>query len=137
VTAGIPGTGLSWTDYQPHLRTNGQPERAVPSRSAPTASPPGFQLESQLNEQHVETFDSAPIGDLVANSTSELVPILNVARTAIDVLQQLTDEWSRNVERLREASHQFEVKVTFPCPPQLEAAVVEIDKFTKRPGLLR
>jgi hypothetical protein len=38
--------------------------------------------------------------------------------TAVCFVEELRDEWSRNVEALRKGSHNFEIKVTFSAPPQ-------------------
>jgi hypothetical protein len=52
-----------------------------------------------------------------------------ITRTAVGVVEQLTDEWSRNIEGLRRGSHKFNITVTFPCPPQLQKALAEINKI--------
>jgi hypothetical protein len=78
VTAGIPGTGLSWTEYSPH--TNRSPisgsERSNSiSHLAPLlpSTPAGF------SEPPLVPIQSAAAEKISALSTSELAPILNSA----------------------------------------------------------
>ena len=68
VTAGLPGTGLSWTQYTPHS-SNAAISRPVPGVSlAASNDPPPVQIIS------------APAETLNAVSISELAPILNAAQ---------------------------------------------------------
>jgi Protein of unknown function (DUF4236) len=57
--------------------------------------------------------------------------------TAVCFVEELRDEWSRNVEALRKGSHNFELKVTFSAPPQLQKASEEIEQISKNPKLLQ
>jgi hypothetical protein len=58
-----------------------------------------------------------------------------ITRTAVGVIEELTDEWSRNIEGLRLGSHQFNIDVKFPCPPQLQKALGEINKIRPSPKI--
>ena len=81
LTAGIPGSGLSWTKYQryPSQSPSGQPPQLPPSEVPHgTDGPPS-------EAQGVETFESSSVEELVAGSTSELTPILNAARGQIRI----------------------------------------------------
>jgi len=60
-----------------------------------------------------------------------------ISLTAVGFVEELKDEWSRNVEALRKGSHNFEVKVTFSAPPQLLKASEEMERIRKNPGLLQ
>jgi hypothetical protein len=51
-------------------------------------------------------------------------------------VEELRNEWTRNVEALRNGSHSFDIKVTLSSP-QLQKASEEIDRITKNPKLLR
>jgi hypothetical protein len=55
----------------------------------------------------------------------------------VSVIEELSLEWSRNVEALRNGSHKFEIKVTFPSPPQVQKVSEEIERLYKNPKLLR
>jgi hypothetical protein len=54
----------------------------------------------------------------------------------VRMVDDLTDQWGQNIERLRSGGHNFEVKISFKVPPQVERAVEEIEKIRKRPELL-
>jgi len=70
-SVGIPGSGLSWTSYQPFS-----------SRSAVPASPASqnYTNEPPVDAGSTRSFESAGIEQLVAGSTNELAPILDAAR---------------------------------------------------------
>jgi hypothetical protein len=70
VTAGIPGTGLSWTEYSPHSQQ--------PSLPKPEASPRFVKPASC--ESALPLIQSAPVEQINQLSTSELAPILNSAQ---------------------------------------------------------
>jgi hypothetical protein len=60
-----------------------------------------------------------------------------ISLTAVGFVEELRDEWSRNVEALRKGSHNFEVIVTFSAPPQLQKASEEMERIRKNPKLLQ
>jgi hypothetical protein len=53
----------------------------------------------------------------------------------IDVVEQLTREWSQSVEGLRRGSHQFQVNLKVQSIPQLQKALAETDKVRKNPEM--
>jgi Protein of unknown function (DUF4236) len=74
VTAGIPGTGLSWTAYSPHSK------KPLIAPNGAFASPAPLALLPQ--ETHVEelsAIQNASANEINALSTSELAPLLNSA----------------------------------------------------------
>jgi hypothetical protein len=76
VTAGIPGTGLSWSEYTPH---------AGPRSDAPRIPERSFQAESAISviepiEPALTAIENAPAEEINAFSTSELAPLLNSAQ---------------------------------------------------------
>jgi hypothetical protein len=60
-----------------------------------------------------------------------------ISLTPVRFVEELRDEWSRNVEALRRGSHNFEIKVTFSTLPQLEKASEEIKRINNNPKLLQ
>ena len=70
VTAGIPGTGMSWTQYSPHSKTR-------PNAPDALDAPPEFDPISSSSHVELEAIENASAGEINAQSTSELVPILN------------------------------------------------------------
>jgi hypothetical protein len=55
-----------------------------------------------------------------------------ITLSAVHVVKELSDEWSRNVEALRKGSHTFAIKVAFSSP-QLQKASEEIERIRKNP----
>jgi hypothetical protein len=78
LTAGIPGTGLSWSQYKPYSET---PSPGPTSKS--WASPPAQEayadapIESSQPNPHATPIESAPTESIAALSTSELAPALS------------------------------------------------------------
>ena len=60
-----------------------------------------------------------------------------ITLTPVRCVEELRDEWSRNVESLCKGSHNFEIKVTFSTPPQLQQASEEVKRISKNPKLLQ
>jgi hypothetical protein len=75
VTAGIPGTGLSWTEYSPYVQK--QPE--VPDISPPPPPDPPLQQ----HHESLQIIQNASADQINALSTSELAPILDRANRRI------------------------------------------------------
>lgn len=65
-TVGIPGTGLSWTEYSPYQSRN------APSSQENAPRTKGDQFAGD------DVIDSAPLAAIVAKSTSDLVPLLQL-----------------------------------------------------------
>jgi hypothetical protein len=72
VTVGIPGTGMSWTEYSPH-------SKARPNAPNVLDSPPEFDPIPPSSHVELEAIENASAGEINAHSTSELAPILNSA----------------------------------------------------------
>jgi hypothetical protein len=75
-TVGISGSGLFWTSYKPY--SSGR--RPLSSGSAPPPGPAASAEAPPAMDASATSFESAEIEQLVASSTSELAPQLNVAR---------------------------------------------------------
>jgi hypothetical protein len=76
VTAGLPGTGLSWSQYTPHARASAR----VPLIHDPSEEfGPHTPSPIYLNEPALVPIQNAPAERINALSTSELAPILNSA----------------------------------------------------------
>lgn len=74
VTAGIPGTGLSWSQYTPHSNLRSRaPEFFDHSSQPETEVPVG------VGQPALRSIESASAEKINAFSTSELAPILNAA----------------------------------------------------------
>lgn len=78
-TIGVPGSGLSWTAYQPY---------ASPGNSAPANRPVRFDSnadaetpEPVTTDQSATIIDSAPIEQLIANSTIDIAGALKTSRS--------------------------------------------------------
>src|SRR4029077_20285350 len=76
-TVGLPGSGLSWTAYQPYAsgdnsRPPNRPVRYVSDADAP---------EPVTTDQSATVIDSASIEQLVANSTIDIAGALNASRS--------------------------------------------------------
>ena len=54
----------------------------------------------------------------------------------VRMVEDLKDQWSRNIEALRIGAQSFEVKINFETPPQALRALREIEKIGKKPRLL-
>jgi hypothetical protein len=76
-TVGLPGSGISWTAYQPYSSANHPP---------PLPSPPvrdgsdADRHEPTTSDQSATAIDSAPIDRLVANSTIDIAVALDAGR---------------------------------------------------------
>jgi Protein of unknown function (DUF4236) len=94
VTAGIPGSGLSWTDYQPY--PSGRNPRQHPQRK--NVSPSGGPQEQveglSANNPNVTVFESAPIDKLVASSTNELTRLCLRPTSMFPLVGGRLDRWS-------------------------------------------
>jgi hypothetical protein len=83
-------------------------------------------------------FEFSVFASDVPTSVKKLqVAFLGITQTAINLLDELEREWSRNVEGVQKGSHNFELKVTLENPPQLDEASNEIAKIKEHPELLR
>jgi hypothetical protein len=78
VTAGIPGTGLSWTEYTPHTNHFSAFGSARPN-STPKLAPLLPTTPAGFSEPPLVPIQSAPAHRINALSTSQLAPILNSA----------------------------------------------------------
>jgi hypothetical protein len=59
-----------------------------------------------------------------------------IALLVIGVVEQLANQWSKNVEALRDGSlKEFHINVKFTTPSQLNEARVEMDKMRQHPEL--
>lgn len=67
VTAGIPGTGLSWTDYRPYAHN-------LPDREL---APPSAPVEYLDQHNQLTVIQNATAAQINALSTSQLAPVLN------------------------------------------------------------
>lgn len=68
-TVGLPGSGVSWTSYQPYASAGASPPPLPEAPNSPTREP-------------IDTvIDSASIDELVANSTIEIAQTLAVGRS--------------------------------------------------------
>ena len=76
-TVGLPGSGISWTAYQPYPSGGSSPPPDRPvhySGDADTHDP-------STSDERTTVIDSAPIEQLVANSTIEITSALNASRS--------------------------------------------------------
>ena len=60
-----------------------------------------------------------------------------ITMSVVGFLEELIDEWGRNLDALRKGSHTFNLEVTLSCPPQLQKASEQVARFNKHPELLR
>ncbi len=72
-TVGLPGSGLSWTAYQPYSSSDNAPPADVRHVSDPDI------LEPTLADQSATIIDSAPIDQLIANSTIDIASALKAS----------------------------------------------------------
>lgn len=84
VTAGIPGSGLFWTKYQSYS-PGPRSEQAPVQSLVPNDKLRDATVEPLPEKTNAELFESSPIEDLVAGSTSELTPLLNSARNRLRI----------------------------------------------------
>ncbi|TYO61856.1 DUF4236 domain-containing protein [Bradyrhizobium hipponense] len=75
-TIGLPGSGVSWTDYQRYSSGN----LSLPNRSIRHTADSGTDEPSSF-DQSATVIDSAPIDELVANSTVHVAGALNAGRS--------------------------------------------------------
>jgi hypothetical protein len=76
-TLSIPGSGVSWSTYRAYSSApQSQPGRRLTAVADPSVAFP----EAKKNEPSATVFESAAIEELVAQSTSELAPILDGAQ---------------------------------------------------------
>ncbi|WP_409190638.1 DUF4236 domain-containing protein [Bradyrhizobium sp. RDM4] len=75
-TIGLPGSGVSWTDYQRYSSDSS----SLPNRSIRRTADPGKDEPSSL-DQSATIIDSAPVEELVANSTVHIAGALNAGRS--------------------------------------------------------
>lgn len=64
------------------------------------------------------------------------VAFRGISLSAVCCVEELRDQWNRNLEGLRNGSDIFNIKVTFSSP-QLEKASKELDRISKHPELLQ
>ena len=64
------------------------------------------------------------------------VSFRGITSSIIHVAEDLKAQWSRNTEALRNGGKNFELKIHFEIPPQAQAALEEIEKIKKKPGLI-
>jgi hypothetical protein len=76
ITAGIPGSGLSWTQYRP-FTTNRRDSSARSNFQAPT------EAMTDGAGAVTEFFESSPVDEIVARSTNELTQYLNKVRSQL------------------------------------------------------
>jgi hypothetical protein len=76
-TVGLPGSGLSWTAYQPYSSIDSSPPPDRPVRYDSDAD----THEPVTTDQNATVIDSAPIEQLVANSTIEIAGALKASRS--------------------------------------------------------
>lgn len=76
-TVGLPGSGISWTAYQAHSSGNRSTLPSRPLRNTHDA----VSNESTSLDRGATVIDSAPIGQLVANSTIDIAGALNASRS--------------------------------------------------------
>jgi len=76
-TVGLPGSGLSWTAYQPYSSADSSPPPDRPTRYDSDAD----THEPVTTDQSATVIDSAPIEHLVANSTVDIAGALNASRS--------------------------------------------------------
>ena len=74
-TVGLPGSGISWTSYQSYGNGRSPPNRQV-SQPSDTDN-----YEPISSDGNATVIDSAPIEQLVANSTIDIAEALNASRT--------------------------------------------------------
>ncbi|WP_298875727.1 DUF4236 domain-containing protein [uncultured Bradyrhizobium sp.] len=60
-----------------------------------------------------------------------------ITLSVISVVEELDLQWTKNVEALRNGSHEFKIKVTFSAPPQFQKVSEEIERLKRNPGLLQ
>src|SRR5436309_227393 len=75
-TVGLPGSGVSWTAYQPYSSGKNPP---LPS--SPTRDPRAGIYEPTNSDANATIIDSAPIEQLVANSTVDIAAALNESKS--------------------------------------------------------
>ncbi|MDN3273477.1 DUF4236 domain-containing protein [Frankia sp. RB7] len=78
ITAGIPGTGLSWTDYRPYAHS-------APDRDPAPLSAPVEYLDRPHQHDQLTVIQNATAAQISALSTSQLAPILNAASRRIQL----------------------------------------------------
>jgi Protein of unknown function (DUF4236) len=71
ITTGLPGTGLSWTQYTPHGQSGNSPNQSEVSGPGSTAP------RIDADETALGRIESAPASQINALSTSELAAVLN------------------------------------------------------------
>lgn len=72
-TLGLPGSGVSWTSYRPYATTGASP--------TPPPEAPDFPTHGPIGSDQGTVIDSAPIDELVANSTIEIAQSLAAGRS--------------------------------------------------------
>jgi hypothetical protein len=80
-TVGLPGSGLFWTQYQPYA--SGRGSRLSDNRAdqiTDANAPPAEEHAITSTDPNATIFESAPIEQLIANSTSEIAETLNITR---------------------------------------------------------
>ena len=74
-TVGLPGSGISWTEYQPYSSRRGSEDSNNP-HATDTSTPSGID-DPVTSDRNVTVFESAPIEQLVAKSTIEIAQTLS------------------------------------------------------------
>src|SRR6266550_2590814 len=77
-TVGLPGSGISWTAYQAYSSGN---RSSSSSRPAPNRADAPSNEATNLDDPNATVIDSAPIEQLVANSTIDIAEALNASRS--------------------------------------------------------
>jgi Protein of unknown function (DUF4236) len=75
-TVGLPGSGMSWTEYQPYSSRRGSEDSNDPPAHATDANTPSGMDEVTSN-RNATILESAPIEQLVAKSTIEIAQTLS------------------------------------------------------------
>jgi hypothetical protein len=73
-TVGVPGSGISWTAYQPYAADGSLPP-------SPSVSNPATLQSPTVDDPGATVIDSAPIDQLIANSTIDVAQTLVACRS--------------------------------------------------------
>src|SRR6266404_4902339 len=76
-TVGLPGSGISWTSYQPYSNGNNS---SLPGRPVHHTGDTDTH-EPTNSDRNATVIDSVPIEQLVANSTVDIAGSLNASRS--------------------------------------------------------
>lgn len=89
------------------------------------------------NSRRCLTFEAALNAAEVPSAVYKLKDSFRgITSNLVHVVEDLHNQWSQNLEALKNGAQNFEVKIKFDTPPQAKRALKEIERISKRPELL-